>query len=68
MVDRGRQPGFALEPLSERGVGGALCGDQFDCHRAIQTQIGATVNDPHAPAPDERFHAVASEIATYGEI
>ena len=65
MVDRGRQPGLAEEPLAERVVIGELGCDEFQRHRAIERKLGRPVDDTHPTAADDVFDSVAGELGSY---
>jgi hypothetical protein len=61
VVERGRHTRLLQEALAESLVPGELGSDQLERDRALEREIGRSVNDAHAAPPDDGFHAVARE-------
>src|SRR3954451_21622400 len=68
VIERRRQLCLAFEALAEARVGGAVVGDQFDRHRAVQTLVGRQIDDAHAATADQALDAPIAEIAARGEL
>ena len=52
MIERGDRSGFAIEPLTKRGVEPGRWGDDLDRDSAVQPRIPSTVDLTHAAGAD----------------
>ena len=64
MLERGDGPRFALEPLTEIGVGGERRGQDFDGDEAIEPDVARLVDLAHAAGPQRAQDFIRTEANT----
>jgi hypothetical protein len=68
MVYGGGEPGLALEPGLEHGVGGPLGRDDLQRNRPAEGQLRRAVNDAHAAAAGHPLDAATGEPRLQGQV
>ncbi len=64
VVDGGREPRLAEEPLPERVVPGELGSDELQRDRPVERQLGRSVHDSHSTPSNDAFDPVAGELSS----
>jgi hypothetical protein len=68
MFDRRGHSGLPFEPRAEVRVCRPLRGDELQCDRAIEPELGGSIDDTHPAAPGYCFDAAARESRVQNQI